>query len=253
MTTSAKPRIAVTGPDQSGTTAWLFTAFNICLAGGRPIRVTPDRFDGKRDYDGVVIGGGSDIHPQNYQAASAPKIKRSPWLRLKEWLCYPLEFFARLSKSQYDKDRDEMEKRFIDFAVKHNKPILGICRGHQLLNAALGGSMYPSTLPLLEKKMRIRSPLPRKKVIYTQDDSLISDIAGDDPLRVNALHSQAVAQPGEDLEVTGKEQAGINQVLESKHNDLVLGVQWHPEYLFYMRAHRSIFKWLIQKAKDEKN
>ncbi|GAC15748.1 gamma-glutamyl-gamma-aminobutyrate hydrolase family protein [Aliiglaciecola lipolytica] len=254
MTVEYRPSIAVTGPDKSGLTAWLFTSLNVRIAGGYPVRVTPSRFEGSFHFDGVIIGGGSDIHPDNYTAQRTPNVNRSLWLKIKEVLCYPMELLSYFSKPAYDKERDEMEKQFIDFAIEHDKPILGICRGHQLLNAKLGGTMYQSTLPLLQKKMRIRSPFPRKKVIYTKDESLISEIAGDDPIEVNAIHSQAIAKPADDLEVTAKEKAGISQVIESKSSDKLLGVQWHPEYLFYMKAHRNIFEWLVQTAKqDSKN
>ncbi|GAA5131500.1 gamma-glutamyl-gamma-aminobutyrate hydrolase family protein [Thalassotalea piscium] len=249
MPNITKPRIAITGPNNSGVTAWLFTALNIRLAGGCPVRVTPNSFDGMFDYDGVIIGGGSDIHPEHYIKEDAPKVKRSFWLKLKECLMYPMELINKVGSSHYDKERDEMEIQFIHYALDNNLPLLGICRGHQLLNAELGGSMYESTLPLLAKEARIRSPFPRKKVLYTTNDSLISKIAGDDPLKVNAIHSQAIAKPAQTLEVTAKEVAGINQVVEAKNSDKVLGVQWHPEYLFYMKAHRKIFNWLIKEAR----
>ncbi|GAA0853396.1 gamma-glutamyl-gamma-aminobutyrate hydrolase family protein [Aliiglaciecola litoralis] len=248
MKSNPKPDIAVTGPNTGGTTAWLFTALSVKLAGGKAVRVTPEKFDGKLDYDGIIIGGGSNIHPDNFEQEDAPEVERSLFLRFKENLFYPMEFFTGWSKPVYDKDRDEMEMQFIDYALVNKKPILGICRGHQLLNASLGGTMYESTLPLLKNKMRIRSPFARKTVIYTQDDSLIAEIAGDDPIEVNAIHSQAVGKPADDLEVTAKEEAGITQVLEKKGSDVVLGVQWHPEYLFYLTVHRNIFKWLVNKA-----
>ncbi|MBU3004536.1 gamma-glutamyl-gamma-aminobutyrate hydrolase family protein [Paraglaciecola arctica] len=249
MSTNTKPKIAITGPNKSGSTAWFFTALNIRLAGGKPIRVTPNSFDGTLDYDGVIIGGGSDIHPDNYIKEETPMVKRTFWIRLKECVLYPMELLNRLGSSEYDKDRDDMEIKFIHFALDNNLPLLGICRGHQLLNAELGGSMYESTLPLLKNDMRIRSPFPRKTVLYTTSDSLIAEIAGDDPLKVNAIHSQAVAEPADALTVTARENAGINQVIESNNGDKVLGVQWHPEYLFYMKAHRKIFSWLIREAK----
>lgn len=252
LQTHNQPKIAITGPNKSGLTAWLFTSFNIRLANGKPCRITPSQFDGVIDYDGIIIGGGSDIHPENYKKEPIPKVSRSVWLKVKEWLLYPMEFFNRMGSSGYDKERDEMEIKFIHYALDNNIPILGICRGHQLLNAELGGSMYESTLPLLKHETRIRSPFPRKKVLYTTHDSLISKIAGDDPLKVNAIHSQAVAQPANSLKVTAKEEAGINQVIESKKSEKVLGVQWHPEYLFYMKAHRNIFNWLVAEAKNDK-
>lgn len=253
MQSDPVPVIAITGPNSNGTSAWLFTALSIKLAGGKPVRVTPAKFNGKLDYDGVIIGGGSNVHPENMQEEKVPKVKRSLWLRLKESLFYPMEFFSGWSKPSYDKERDEMEMQLIEYALNNKKPILGICRGHQLLNAKLGGTMYESTLPLLKNRMRIRSPFPRKTVIYTQSDSLIAEIAGDDPIEVNAIHSQAVGKPADELNVTAKEKSGITQVLEKKGSDRVLGVQWHPEYLFYMQVHRNIFKWLVNKSvkKDE--
>ena len=250
MTNTSKPKIAITGPNKSGTTAWFFTALNVYLSGGEAFRVTPNTFDGVLDYDGVIIGGGSDIHPDHYIKEKLAPVKRSLWVKIKECLLYPMELLTHFSTSQYDKERDEMEIKFIHFALDNNLPILGICRGHQLLNAELGGSMYESTLPLLKKEARIRTPFPQKTVLYTTNDSLISKIAGDDPLKVNAIHSQAVAKTPDELEITGKEEAGINQVIESKNSDKVLGVQWHPEYLFYMKAHRKIFSWLVREAKE---
>jgi putative glutamine amidotransferase len=245
----SKPQIAITGPNKSGSTAWFFTALNIRIAGGKPVRVTPESFDGVLDYDAVIIGGGSDIHPDHYIKEDSTPVKRSFWIKVKESVLYPMELLSHLGSPGYDKDRDDMEIKFIHYTLANNLPLLGICRGHQLLNAELGGSMYESTLPLLEKEARIRSPFPRKTVLYTTNDSLISKIAGDDPLKVNAIHSQAVAEPADDLKVTAKEEAGINQVIESKNSDKVLGVQWHPEYLFYMKAHRKIFSWLVREAK----
>lgn len=244
-----KPRVAVTGPNESGTTAWLFTAFNVIIAGGRPCRITPKSFKGEFSFDAIIIGGGSDIHPDHYTKAHTRPTTRSSWVKFKEGLLYPMELFSRFSATHYDKERDDMEIKFIHYALDNNLPLLGICRGHQLLNIELGGTMYESTLPLLNKHSRIRSPFPRKKVLYTTNDSLISRIAGDDPLKVNAIHSQAVAEPANELEVTAKEEVGINQVVEDKKSDKVLGVQWHPEYLFYMKAHRNIFSWLVRESR----
>ena len=223
MTSTSKPKIAITGPNKSGNIAWFFTALNIRVAGGEPIRVTPESFNGTFDYDGVIIGGGSDIHPEHFIKEDSPPVTRSFSTKLKECLLYPMELMSHFSSHQYDKDRDDMEIQFIHYALDNN-------------------------LPLLKENARIRSAFPRKTVLYTTNNSLISRIAGDDPLKVNAIHSQAVAKPADMLEVTAKEEVGINQVIESKNSDKVLGVQWHPEYLFYMKAHRKIFSWLLREA-----
>lgn len=243
-----KLRIAITGPSNGGTTAWLFTALNIRLQGAQPIRVQPSTFDGNMDYDAIIIGGGSDIHPNNFDEAATKPVERSLRLKIKESILYPMELLAKLSGSPYDKERDELEKKFIAHAIENDIPLLGICRGHQLINAFLGGTMYTSTLPLLEDSPRIRSPFPRKEVLVTKKGSLINEIVDDNPLMVNAIHSQAVAKPAPSLQVTAKEKAGIAQVIEPRDDHRILGVQWHPEYLFYMQAHRNIFAWLVQEA-----
>ena len=108
--------------------------------------------------------------------------------------------------------------------------------------------MHTSTLDLLGEHPRIRSVFPRKTVVYTKPGTLINEIAGDDPLEVNAIHSQAVASTGPALKTTAYEKVGIKQVIEGKGHEKLLGVQWHPEYLLYMKAHRNIFAWVIEEA-----
>lgn len=246
------PKILVTGPEKGGTFAWWFTALGVRLAGGRPVRMTANQFTGEIKCDGVIIGGGSDIHPLNRTAAPVPELHRSWWTRIKEALLYPMEAITKLTKGDYDKARDEMEIQIIKQTLKHKLPMLAICRGHQLLNSVLGGTMFTSTLPILGDRPRIRSAFPRKTVVYAKEDSLLEDIVGDEPLKVNAIHSQAVATPGEQVEVSAKEtKAPLVQAIELSDSENVLGVQWHPEYLFYMKAQRQIFDWLVQEAKHD--
>lgn len=243
-----KPKIAVTGPNSGGLMAWLFTALSVKLAGGIPVRITPDSFNGDLAFDGYIIGGGSDIHPENRKLENIPHYSRSYITKLKEALLYPMEFISRFGAIKYDKQRDNMEIQFIKNALEHDVPLLGICRGHQLLNAECGGTLFSSTLDVLKEKVRKRSVLPRKEVFVTKKDSLINDIAGKSPVSVNAIHSQAIAKPGDNLRVTGVEKSGIAQVIETKDDSPILGVQWHPEYLPYARAHRAIFTWLVNEA-----
>lgn len=247
---NSKPIIIVTGPDSGGLVAWWFTALGVWLAGGKAVRMTPARYKSKPHCDGFIIGGGSDIHPDNRTRAPLPRVRRSLATRIKEALLFPMEAMVRFTKGSYDKARDEMEKDCIQYALNKQIPILGICRGHQLLNAVLGGTMYTSTLPLLGDKPRIRSPFPRKTVVYAKEDSLLEEIVGDEPIKVNAIHSQAVAKPGKQLQVSAREKAQIVQAIELCDNDKVLGVQWHPEYLFYLQTQRNIFAWLIEEARS---
>jgi putative glutamine amidotransferase len=231
-----KPKIAVTNPDSSGNMTWLFTALNVKLAGGKPVRIHPKNFNETMDFDGVILGGGSDVHPNNAKIVKAEKVERSSWLKFKEFFIYPIEFFATLTGGGGDNlPRDKMEIQIIDHAINNDLPILGICRGHQLLNAKLGGSLHSSTLPFYKNKMRIRTILPRKEVLSTKRGSIIDDIADENPIKFNALHSQAVAKLDDGLESTGKNESGMNQVIESEKSNKILGVQWHPEYLIYRK------------------
>ena len=251
MQNNYKPTIIVTGPDSGGMTAWLFTALQIRLAGGKPVRMTPSRYKPPHKFDGVVLGGGSDIHPSRYRAHHATEAERSSWLRFKEAICFPMEFFSRWTKGAYDKPRDAMEIDVIETALAQHKPILAICRGHQLLNAFLGGVIAPSTLPLLNGEMRIRSPFARKVVKQTKATSRLRQLIPATRFRVNAIHSQAVVTPGESMQVTAVESNGMIQAAESNDNRPLLSVQWHPEYLVYLKNHRRIFEWLITKAQHE--
>ncbi|MBT0584815.1 gamma-glutamyl-gamma-aminobutyrate hydrolase family protein [Alteromonas oceanisediminis] len=251
MRSSQKPNIVVTGPDSGGFTAWIFTAMQIRLAGGQPIRVTPSRYTSSLNFDGVVLGGGSDIHPSRYQAPPNEAVHRSTWLKIKEAFCYPMEFFSQWTKGGYDEPRDAMEIDVIEKAIREKKPILAICRGHQLLNAYLGGTIAQSTLPLLKGKMRIRSPFARKIVKQTKATSVLRQLIPSTRFRVNAIHSQAVVNPGESMRITAIERSGIIQAVESDNDQPIVSVQWHPEYLLYLKNHRSLFEWLIKKAQHE--
>jgi putative glutamine amidotransferase len=67
-------------------------------------------------------------------------------------------------------------------------------------------------------------------------------------VRVNSLHHQAVNMPGDGLRVTGKDCDRICQAIESEHRAPIIGVQWHPEYLLYLKSQRRLFRWLVRTA-----
>lgn len=247
-----RPVIAITGPNDGGLMAWCFTALNVKIAGGLPKRVQAKNFSKPFKCDGVIIGGGSDVHPDNYSPKTLVRQKRSLLLKIKEALLFPQEIITKFfsSDDQYDKERDALEKSFIDYAYKENLPILGICRGEQLINAHLGGSNLTSTLPLHANKPRIRTMLPRKRIEIIKKNSLLAKIVNKTSMHVNAIHSQAVAEPAAPLHVVACERDNnIVQAIESNEKRNLLGVQWHPEYLIYKQDQRNIFSWLINEAK----
>ncbi len=245
-----RPIIVVAGPDKKGTMAWIFTAANIILAKGKPLRVQPKNYTGPFDFDGIIFGGGANVHPDLYNCPQKNLSKRTLWVRIWEKICFPLEFLNSLGSKEghYDQSRDAMELSLLNYALKSRKPILGICRGHQFINAILGGGIQRSTLPYYETRPRIRTLFPRKKISLNPQDTTLSEIFFQKKtIWANALHNQCLSRTGEDMIATGTEESGIIQASEGRGH--ILTVQWHPEYLIYMKSHRRLFSWLVKKTK----
>ncbi|MCA0943275.1 type 1 glutamine amidotransferase [Salipiger pacificus] len=222
-----RPLIGVTVSRRSGWRVFPFMAFAVWLAGGRALRWQT----GHREVDleavhGVVIGGGDDIEPTLYGGE--------------------LQLDVRL-----DPDRDALEQHVLRGAFERNLPILGICRGAQMLNVVLGGSLHGDAYAVHPSR-RYRTVLPRKKVDVLQG-TLLSHTARSACLRVNALHSQAVDRLGEGLRVAGRDDGGMVQAVERLTDPFALGVQWHPEYLVYRRAHRRLFRALVAAARARRD
>ena len=250
-----KPRIVVSGPDRGGLFAWLFTRYAIRRAGGRPIRITPGRTGQTVAFDGLVIGGGADIDPDLYgQLPGLPRPERER--SLMQWLLaiiiYPLLFLIRLlfSTKHYeglDKARDELEYQLLRQALEDDKPVLGICRGAQLINVYLGGDLNQDISGFYTESPHTWSLLPRK-TIFIEADTLLRRILQTDYCQVNALHNQSINRLGEQLSVSAYEHVGIVQAIEGSTQSYLLGVQWHPEYLPHHARQRRLFHSLVSHA-----
>lgn len=249
-----RPVIAVSGPDRGGYTAWLMTAWAIRRAGGRPLRVTPSRPKPAKPLDGVVIGGGSDVDPLHYgEEPLSPDDETSSAL---DWLVGLLVaatrmLFARHEAQAYDPDRDRLEQRLIREALYGGLPLLGICRGAQLLNVTLGGTLYQQIDHFYaEGSANVRSILPRKRV-QVADGSRLRELLQRAHTRVNALHEQSIRDLGEGLTVCAVEQpSGVIQAIEQTAAPFVIGVQWHPEYLPQRSEQRALFSALVRCAEN---
>lgn len=262
-----RPKIGVTGPDKGGKIAWLFTASGILVTGGRPVRLRSSSPASADNLDGLIIGGGADIDPEHYDEghpfqdhlSNALKNKRIPFFRkmfrVVKRLPYPLIYLLRKLYSKkghiIDKERDKLELSLLDHAVKQGMPVLGICRGAQLINIYFKGSLHKEIEPFYDEEVNVASILPVKKVRIKKDSKLFQIIRAQ-TLKVNAIHHQAVKVPGRDIEIVAKEANGIVQAIESSVFDFMIGVQWHPEYLFGKTRHRRLFKALVEKAIEVK-
>ncbi|GAB3816392.1 gamma-glutamyl-gamma-aminobutyrate hydrolase family protein [Pontibacter rugosus] len=261
-----RPTIGVTGPDKGGGAAWFFTALGIWIAGGRPVRITPSNPRTADGLQALVIGGGADVDPSTYeqehvldeylqQTINHPHKNIFQRVgRFARWLYYPALFFARklFSRSRksthgLDHARDHLEIQLIDQAVKKELPVLGICRGSQLLNVYFRGTLYQDINTFYLEEPNPSSIFPVKRV-YIKTGSKLGNILGTQQLEVNALHNQAVKEPGQHIDIVAREKNEVVQGIENVAQDFVIGVQWHPEYLPQKKTHRRLFKSLVQHA-----
>ena len=256
-----RPLIGITGPDRGGAALWLAAALGVRLAGGRPRRITPARPHSAARLDGLIIGGGADVAPALYgqeplvvEQGNGPGRSRHWTRRVATWLLFPpLYLLRRLlslksTEGRGDQARDELESALIDHADARGLPILGICRGAQLLNVRRGGSLHQDLSDFYTETPQLRTVLPYKSVELAPD-SRLATILGRPKCRVNALHSQAIRDPGQGLAVVAREYTTVVQAIEDPTRPFVIGVQWHPEYLPQRPEQRRLFRHLVEAAR----
>jgi putative glutamine amidotransferase len=137
-----------------------------------------------------------------------------------------------------------LEIKWIKYALEHKIPLLGICRGAQLINVVLGGNLFQDIRSLRRLTYNRPGLLPTKQVLL-EEKSLVARVCSRKKLRVNSLHHQAIRESGKGLQVVGRDLDGIIQAVEAGDGQKIIGVQWHPEYLFYLPAQLALFKWLV--------
>lgn len=164
------------------------------------------------EADGFVIQGGSDLSPESYG-----------------------EKFLNKERWPGDKYRDDFELKVIDYAFKNGKPIYGICRGFQVLNAYFGGTLYQDIATEVQTKQVHRDADKYDNINHSIDvvsNGLLSKIYDKaDKLQVNSVHHQAVKVLGKDLVADAF--SSSDQLIEAFHHkgeQVVLAVQWHPEF-----------------------
>ena len=213
----------MTGNGRLWSLAWWCTRLALWLAGAEPVRLSVRHRASVRSMDALVIGGGNDISPEHFGGDLSDKVKSDP-------------------------KRDLLEIECIRWALSHGVPLLGICRGAQLINVVLGGTLHQD-IRHLRKRTSNRPGLLPTKLVRLDPDSLVAGVCGTGALRVNSLHHQAVRRPGTGLAVVGWDRDEIVQAVECAGERPVIGVQWHPEYLLYLPSQFALFRWLVRSAK----
>lgn len=182
--------------------------------------------------DGLLISGGGDIDPATYGE------ERSPYV------------------SRVDSARDEVEITLIRWAIAEQKPLLAICRGHQALNVALGGTLYQDI------GLSLNSNVPHSHSSENWFEILVHDVTvtegsqlhaalrpPEKQVTVNSLHHQAVKQLGDTLEISARSADGLIEGIEVPGHRFAVGVQWHPEALVHKEPTMlNLFKSLVTHA-----
>ena len=208
---------------------------SVLEAGGTPV-VIPSYDNDKAlvslldSLDGRVLSGGADIDPDYLGEEPLDCVSINP-------------------------RRDGQELMLVRLAVDRQIPVLGICRGIQVLTAALGGKLYQDIKtqhesPCIEHSQSIARGLPSHDV-RLEKDSLLYSMFQKETLAVNSFHHQAVKEVPTGFRVTAIAPDGIIEGMESTAFRPILGVQWHPE-CFLMEDDRTmmpIFNWLVEKAR----
>lgn len=180
--------------------------------------------------DGFLISGGYDVHPKYYgEKLEHKSVKLTP-------------------------DRDKFESALVKKARDRKIPILGICRGHQLINVAFGGTLYQD-LSLRDEDTfdhqagKVLNYKKRHRVII-KEGSKLSSILGKKEIEVNTSHHQLIKKiaPGFVATAWSKED-GVIEALESMEDRYLLSVQWHPEVDFEGKNSRLLFASFIENAK----
>ena len=201
---------------------------SIALAGGLPVELTRDA-DAREmvdHLDGLVLTGGADIDPENYQHAPDPNL------------------------GSLEPDRDEWELALLAAAQTKGIPILAICRGLQLVNVAFGGTLRQH-LELNDGVGHPQWDVNGRETTHTVnvvEGTMISELFSGE-IGVNSLHHQVVDEVGEGLIVSAKAADGEVEGLETPDGK-IMAVQWHPELL---PAPDPTFVWLVREATLRQN
>jgi putative glutamine amidotransferase len=186
---------------------------SVAANGGIPIIIpfiTPETaLETLRLCDGIILSGGEDVDPKFY--GQDPHRNLGPTTT----------------------ERDLTEIAIVKYVIENDIPLLAICRGVQILNVALGGTLIQDISSQVKEPIQHTQKIERSRDIHWVTickDSKLFQIVGSDRVRVNSLHHQAIDRIASELRIVAQSSDGIIEAVEYSHQSrFVMGVQWHPE------------------------
>lgn len=221
MNSEKKPLIGILPLyDSIKKSIWMYPGYpeGITEAGGIPVILSilnrnEDIEAIAERLDGFVFSGGQDVDPQYYGEAL---------------LKYSNEIYP---------PRDQLELRLLRAVMDQDKPIFGVCRGLQLINVALGGTLYQDINKQVKRELPIQHfqqnnyEFPVHEVSIATNSRLY-EIIGTETIRVNSMHHQAIARLAPQLIAAAASADGLVEAVEIRGLSFGLAVQWHPEFLW---------------------
>lgn len=225
-------RIPQGEPSQTKMTLGLSYMRAVEFAGGLPVALAPLESENVglllEHLSGLLLTGGPDLDPSHYGA----------------------EPHAELGPTEPNVDAFEIA--LCAHADRLGMPILGICRGAQVLNVARGGTLHQHVPELTGGALEHRQVEPGDRTTHevrVSPDSGLAQTTGGGPVNVNSFHHQAIDRLGLDLRAVAWAQDGVIEAVEGGRGRLVLGVQWHAETLVGEAEQLALFERLVEEAR----
>jgi putative glutamine amidotransferase len=205
----------------------------IMQAGGVPVLIPSlianDGWDALyRRLDGILLTGGGDISLDHFKGDPHPRI------------------------DDVDPERDTVELNLLHASVADGKPFLGICRGCQLVNVGLGGTLYTHIPDQLPNALDHSYPGNMRTVLVHEvkidEGTRIANVLGEPIVKVNSHHHQGLEDIAPSLRVAGRAPDGLVEAIELQNHPFGLAVQWHPEWLTDQQSTRNLFRKFVEAA-----
>ncbi|MFN8670578.1 MAG: gamma-glutamyl-gamma-aminobutyrate hydrolase family protein [Candidatus Sericytochromatia bacterium] len=176
--------------------------------------------------DGLILSGGTDISCSLYNE----ELKNEKW--------------------KGDLERDLFEIKLLEEAKKQNKPVLGICRGFQLINVAYGGSLFQDIQTMRSNSYEHRNQEKYEKNSHAAivlKDTWLFNLLKTEKIIINSVHHQGIKKLGKKLEVLALSNDNLIESIKAIDADFVLGIQWHPEWMDDKDISKKVFYAFLDK------